>query len=107
MGDDDAVGMPGGMDWTGDDDNEYIFGTMWLDNLYGNGGDDIMYGFEGDDTMVGGYGIDRLFGDAGDDTIFLGDTPSPPPATVRPEFVDAGLYGEALVPTVEPSYGTD
>ena len=51
LGGDDDVGMPGGVTWTGDTDNEYIFGSDWLDNLYGNNGNDIVYGFEGDDTI--------------------------------------------------------
>ena len=48
--------MPGGVVWSGDVDNEYIFGTDWLDNLSGGAGNDIMYGFEGDDTIIGGLG---------------------------------------------------
>ena len=43
----------GGLKWTGDADNEYIFGTSWLDKLYGGAGDDVMYGFEEDDLMYG------------------------------------------------------
>ena len=68
----DDTGMPGGVTWMGDADNEYIFGTMWLDTLNGDNGNDILYGFEGDDTIIGGYGIDRLFGAAGDDLMYLG-----------------------------------
>ena len=68
-----GTGLPGGLAWTGDADNEYIFGTSWLDTLAGGNGNDILYGFEGDDTMEGGDGADRLFGDSGDDTMF-GDT---------------------------------
>ena len=85
QGGDDDTGMPGGVVWTGDADNEYIFGTMWDDELSGDAGNDIMYGFEGDDTIIGGLGTDRLFGDGGDDTIFVGDqvTLSPLPGGVN------------------------
>ena len=51
-----GTGQPGGIAWSGDADNEYIFGTSWADNLYGEGGNDIMYGFEDDDFMQGGEG---------------------------------------------------
>ena len=87
----DDTGNPGGVTWTGDADEEYIFGTSWNDSLYGDAGDDIMYGFEGDDEISGGYGVDRLFGDAGDDTIFLGTTV---PITRKPEIYGAGTEGE-------------
>ena len=30
----------GGIEWAGDDDNERIFGTSWMDNLFGDDGDD-------------------------------------------------------------------
>ena len=59
----------GGIRWTGDTDNETIFGTDWLDVLYGGGGDDRLYGFEEDDIITGGNGRDRLFGGPGDDLI--------------------------------------
>ena len=63
-------GNLGGVEWIGDEDNEYIFGTSWLDKLYGNDGDDIIYGLESNDLIVGGLGTDRLFGDGGDDIIW-------------------------------------
>ena len=62
-----------GISWQGDADNEIIFGTSWLDKLYGAGGADNLYGFEDDDMISGGNGMDRLFGDAGDDIIWLGN----------------------------------
>ena len=68
-----GTGLPGALAWTGDADNEYIFGTSWADTLSGGMGNDILYGYEADDTIEGGYGADRLFGDAGDDIMF-GDT---------------------------------
>ena len=70
------VGRNGGYDWSGDGDAELLFGTMWLDQLYGGAGNDLIYGFEGDDTITGGYGEDRLFGGAGDDLIILSGTPT-------------------------------
>ena len=71
--DGENAGEPGGVTWTGDADNEYIFGTDWLDVLSGGDGNDVMYGFEGDDEIAGNNGVDRLFGDGGNDIIFVGD----------------------------------
>ena len=65
-----------GVQWTGDADNEVIFGTSWNDFLYGDAGNDQMYGFEGDDLIEGGTGRNGLFGNAGDDLIFLGTQPT-------------------------------
>jgi Ca2+-binding RTX toxin-like protein len=62
----------GGVKWTGDADNEYIFGTSWLDKLYGGAGGDVIYGFENNDVIYGEGGRDRLFGDGGDDLIKTG-----------------------------------
>ena len=69
---DNKFGKLGGVQWEGDADNEYIFGTSWLDKLYGSDGHDIIYGFEGDDMIEGGAGSDRLFGDGGDDILESG-----------------------------------
>ena len=44
-----ASGLGGGVTWEGDNDNEIVFGTSWLDVLRGDFGDDTLYGFEGDD----------------------------------------------------------
>ena len=87
------TGMPGGVTWMGDADNEYIFGTMWEDTLSGDAGNDLLYGFEGDDTIAGGYGIDRLFGDAGDDFIVVNDIVT---REDNPLLVNVGMYGELL-----------
>ena len=65
-----ASGLGGGVTWTGDADNEFVFGTNWNDILMGEAGDDTVYGFEGDDKLYGGDGINKLFGDAGDDLIY-------------------------------------
>ena len=65
-----TTAAPGGIEWTGDADAEYIFGTSWLDILKGGGGDDLLYGFEADDVLEGGYGDDKLFGDGGDDVLY-------------------------------------
>ena len=65
-----TTAAPGGIEWIGDNDAEYIFGTSWLDILKGGYGDDLLYGFEGDDILEGGYGDDKLFGDAGDDILY-------------------------------------
>jgi len=58
-----------GVAWTGDADNEKIFGTGWFDQLFGKAGRDQVYGFEGDDYLTGGDGHDQLFGGGGDDII--------------------------------------
>lgn len=62
----------GGLEWTGDADNEKTFGTSWLDKLRGGDGDDQMYGFAGDDLLEGGNGRDSIFGGPGNDVIFTG-----------------------------------
>jgi Ca2+-binding RTX toxin-like protein len=67
---DNKFGTLGGLEWVGDEDNEYIFGTSWLDVLKGEAGNDVLYGLEGADKIYGGKGNDRIFGDAGDDTIY-------------------------------------
>ena len=64
----------GGLEWTGDDDNEIIFGTSWLDILRGGPGNDEISGFEEDDAIDGGEGDDRLFGDGGNDILRSGKT---------------------------------
>ena len=87
------TGMPGGVTWMGDADNEYIFGTMWEDTLSGDAGNALLYGFEGDDTIAGGYGIDRLFGDAGNDFIAVNDIVT---REDNPLLVNEGAYGEVL-----------
>ena len=71
-----GIGENGGTDgirWMGDVHREIIFGSEWIDMLYGEGGQDVIYGFEGDDRIGGGNNSDRIFGDAGDDIIWTGD----------------------------------
>ena len=68
-----TTAAPGGIEWIGDNDAEYIFGTSWHDILRGNDDDDLLYGFEGDDILEGGYGNDKLFGDAGDDILYANE----------------------------------
>ena len=74
---DREFGPNGGLQWKGDADEEYIFGTSWLDRLYGGDGEDRMYGFEGDDIIFGDAAVpddatspDVLFGDAGNDRLY-------------------------------------
>ena len=50
---DREFGPNGGLAWTGDEDQEYIFGTSWLDKLIGGYGSDKIYGFEGNDLIYG------------------------------------------------------
>ena len=88
-------GKLGGLNWKGDEDNDIIFGTSWLDRLEGKGGNDEISGFEEDDYIHGGAGDDRLFGDGGNDEIHSGDT-------TLVDFLSGGsgnddLYGAAGV----------
>ena len=70
----DSDGNFTGIIWNtaGDGDNQILFGTEWMDTLYGGDDEDIIYGFEGDDTIVGGERPDRLFGNGGNDIIWTG-----------------------------------
>ena len=53
---DGTVGGIAGIRYQGDFDNEVVFGTDWIDKLFGGGGNDTIYGFEGDDNLGGGWG---------------------------------------------------
>lgn len=64
-----------GVEWIGDADNEIIFGTSWLDGMFGEEGDDKIMGLEGADYISGGPGVDMLYGGAGNDQIWTGWSP--------------------------------
>lgn len=83
-----GTGAPGGVEWSGNANNEYVFGGMWEDILDGDAGNDLVYGFEGDDLIIGGDGQDRLFGDAGDDVLWTGEMGKT--AASLPSFRDNG-----------------
>ena len=67
---DNGFGGLGGVEWIGDDDNENLFGTGWLDEIFGGKGADDIRGLGGDDYITGGDGVDKIWGDAGDDRIY-------------------------------------
>jgi Ca2+-binding RTX toxin-like protein len=52
---------------------EYLVGSRYGDELYGNDQANLVYGMEGDDVLVGGGGGDQLDGGAGDDVLDGGD----------------------------------
>ena len=90
----EVYGKVGGLQWTGDADNEYIFGTAWLDKLYGGDGNDIIYGFENDDLIYGEGGVDRLFGDGGDDYIKTGEAQAV--GTANGDFASGGSGNDKI-----------
>ena len=60
---------------------EYVWGSRYDDNIFGNSADNRLYGNAGNDWLVGGLGDDRLWGGpgydeligmAGDDLLFGG-----------------------------------
>ncbi|WP_141225543.1 calcium-binding protein [Fibrobacter sp. UWB1] len=66
--------------------DDLIYGSEYLDCLYGGagtdwieglGGDDEIYGGQGNDILIGGNGTDTIYGYDGADVIF-GDTPAEP-----------------------------
>ena len=101
-----TTAAPGGIEWTGDDDAEYIFGTSWLDILKGGGGNDLLYGFEADDVLEGGYGDDKLFGDGGDDVLYA-DLEANLGTSSGMEFEKNLLSGGTGNDRMYGSYGTD
>lgn len=66
---DHGFGGLGGLKWIGDDDNENLFGTGWLDEIFGGAGDDDIRGLGGNDYITGGDGVDKIWADAGNDII--------------------------------------
>ena len=49
--------------------DDWVFGAVDADALFGRAGDDRLLGFDGDDTLVGNGGADRLNGGSGDDAL--------------------------------------
>ncbi|MFY0615617.1 MAG: VCBS domain-containing protein, partial [Hyphomicrobiaceae bacterium] len=54
---------------TGNDSNNWLFGTFRNDEIYGLGGNDKLFGLWGNDTLDGGQGRDKLFGGFGNDDL--------------------------------------
>ncbi|MFG6417007.1 calcium-binding protein [Roseateles sp. DC23W] len=55
------------------DDNYWVHGFGWGDNISAKGGNDYVHGLAGNDTINGGAGNDVLYGEVGDDTVLGGD----------------------------------
>ena len=66
-----GVGGPG-IQVSGTNAADNLFGRTGNDYLSGGGGDDQLFGMDGNDTLVGGDGNDRLYGGLGDDVLFGG-----------------------------------
>ncbi len=58
----------------GNEDNNWIFGTPFEDQINGFGGTDLLIGGNGNDVLNGGNGNDNLYGGRGDD-ILIGVNP--------------------------------
>lgn len=56
-----------GVNAYGGDDT--IYGSAYIDNLFGGDGNDTIYGNAGDDLIFGGNGNDTSYGGSGNDTI--------------------------------------
>ena len=52
---------------------EWVFGSVFNDDIMGDGGNNRLEGRDGDDILDGASGNDRLLGGDGNDTIFGGD----------------------------------
>jgi len=69
------------LEYVGTDDNDYISGSSFNDDIYGgagndtietNNGDDIVYGGSGNDFIASLDGTSALYGEDGDDIIYAG-----------------------------------
>ncbi|MCL6417524.1 hypothetical protein MIB92_17825 [Aestuariirhabdus sp. Z084] len=60
-----------GMEHTGTDQDDTIYGTGLEDTIYGYAGNDLIYGMSGNDLIDGGEGDDALHGMKGDDTYLI------------------------------------
>ncbi|QJT08011.1 hypothetical protein E8L03_03300 [Oceanidesulfovibrio marinus] len=66
-----------GLDFTGTQEDDIIYGTALDDRIVALEGDDELYGLAGNDTLDGGAGDDIMVGGEGDDTYVFdseGDT---------------------------------
>lgn len=58
--------------YTGNGNNNIIYGSLGDDLIRGKGGQDQLYGLDGNDTIDGGVGADYLSGGIGDDILMGG-----------------------------------
>lgn len=49
--------------------DDTVQGSIYADEIYGEGGSDVIHGDGGDDYIDGGFGNDMIFGEDGDDTL--------------------------------------
>lgn len=54
------------------DDNYWVHGFAWADNISAKGGNDYVHGLGGNDTIDGGSGNDTLYGEVGNDSLVGG-----------------------------------
>jgi Ca2+-binding RTX toxin-like protein len=60
--------LTGGLNITGDNSGDYLYGTAYGDTITGGAGADVIYANGGNDTIIGGAGDDYLVGGTGNDT---------------------------------------
>ena len=58
---------------TGDNNDNYLSGSVSHDVIQGLSGNDSLYGNDGNDSLDGGVGNDLLNGNSGNDTLYGGD----------------------------------
>lgn len=58
----------------GNNSNNLLKGTNYIDNIYGYGGNDSLYGYNGNDYLDGGTGIDKMYGGINNDTYIVNTT---------------------------------
>ena len=63
--------LTGGLNITGDNSGDYLYGTAYGDTIIGGTGNDTIYGNGGDDTIIGGGGTNNLNGGTGNDTYLF------------------------------------
>ncbi|MQP68082.1 hypothetical protein GE253_22450 [Niveispirillum sp. SYP-B3756] len=63
---------PAGLTISGGNNSDYLFGTLYADQINGGGDDDQLFGDSGNDRLSGGSGANTIYGGAGADTIVAG-----------------------------------
>ena len=64
---------PAGLDITGTNVNDTLFGTTNADQIHGLNGADVLFGYGGNDVLFGDAGNDTLIGGAGADVLNGGE----------------------------------
>lgn len=68
------LGGSADIDGTGNDENNYILGSLGDNLIRGEGGNDLIEAADGEDTLFGGSGNDTLNGGPGSDLIHVEDS---------------------------------